>query len=470
MKSVFFLTAYVVCLGLAFQPNVKAQAFTTVYSFSGTNGGLPQAGVILSGNTLYGTTTYGGISNSGVVFKVKTDGTGYTKLHDFKGGTDGAFPYCVLVLSGNTLYGTTHGNSANNGTVFAISTDATVFTNLHTFSPVGTGSTNSDGAYTFAGVILANGVLYGTTSSGGTNGNGIVFAVNTNSTGYTNLHTFTTDEGANPVGPLLFFSNRLYGTTGDAGAGNSGTIFAMNVDGTDFSNLYTFTATSANSPNTNSDGAFPQGGFIAAGSMLYATTFGGGAGGSGTVFAINPDGTGFTNLHSFAELDSVTFTNRDGGNPYDNLALSGNTLFGTTSSGGNTANGTLFDVNTDGTGFSLLHIFQGAGDGGQPIGGLTHAGGTLYGMAQYNGTGNGTIFSFLFEPQLAIALSGTNVILTWPTNALGPGNKPYTLQFTTNLVSSPAWNTVTSSLVVLGNQNTVTNPVSGPRKLYRLSQ
>ena len=68
------------------------------------------AGLILSGNTLYGTAVYGGSSGDGTVFAVNTDGTGFTTLHNFTatvyGQRDGAFPYAGLILSGNTLYGT----------------------------------------------------------------------------------------------------------------------------------------------------------------------------------------------------------------------------------------------------------------------------------------------------------------------------------------------------------------------------
>ena len=88
----------------------------------------------------------------------------------------------------------------------------------------------------------------------------------------------------------------------------------------------------------------------------------GGSAGNGTVFAINTNGTGFTNLYSFtATPASDNFqTNSDGANPYAGLILSGNTLYGTAQDGGSAAagNGTVFAVNTDGTGFTNLHSFN----------------------------------------------------------------------------------------------------------------
>jgi len=100
---------------------------------------------------LFGTTTLGGSSGYGTVFKVNVDGTGFTNLYNFTGGSDGAFPLADLILSGNKLYGTASGGSSSgNGAVFALDTDGSGFTNLHGFT-VGTGNfgsvTNLDGAY-----------------------------------------------------------------------------------------------------------------------------------------------------------------------------------------------------------------------------------------------------------------------------------------------------------------------------------
>jgi hypothetical protein len=78
-------------------------------------------------------------------------------------------------------------------------------------------------------------------------------------------------------------------------------------------------------------------------------------------------------------------------------------------------------------------------------------------------------FSFALQPQpppqLTITASGPNVILSWPTNAFG-----FSLQSTTNFPSPTSW--VTSSLapVVVNGQNTVTNPIAGAQKYYRLVQ
>ena len=101
------------------------------------------AGLALSGDTLYGTTKQGGDLFFGSVFAVTTDGTGFTTLYSFSltsGGqflnSDGAFPIAGLVLSGNRLYGTTqNGGSSGQGTVFQVNTDGTGFTTVYAFRP-----------------------------------------------------------------------------------------------------------------------------------------------------------------------------------------------------------------------------------------------------------------------------------------------------------------------------------------------
>ena len=462
LHCLFLLPALIACLGLIPAGRVTAQTFTNLHSFTGGSGGAePVAGLILSGNTLYGTAVYGGSSGSGTVFAVNTDGTGFTNLHSFTGGSGGDHPYAWLILSGNTLYGTAEaGGSWGAGTVFAVNTDGTGFTNLDNFTD------GSDGANPLAGLILSGNTLYGTAQLGGSSGNGTVFAVNTNGTGFTNLHSFTlgsgsypnitNSDGAYPYAELILSGNTLYGTALHGGSSGVGTVFAVNTNGTGFTNLHSFTG--------GSGGAIPwAGGLILSGNTLYGTAYQGGSSGNGTVFAVNTDGTGFTNVHSF--------TGGSGGaNPYDSLILSGNTLYGTVygtaNRGVSSGNGTVFAVNTDGTSFTNLHSLNGGSDGANPVAGLILSGNTLYGTALNGGSSYlGTVFALSLVPTLGIVQAGNQVVLSWPTWAPN-----FTLQSTTNLVSPAVWNTVSPAPVIVNGNNTVTNPISGSQKFYRLSQ
>jgi uncharacterized repeat protein (TIGR03803 family) len=155
------------------------------------------------------------------------------------------------------------------------------------------------------------------------------------------------------------------------------------------------------------------------------------------------------------------------------LILSGNTLYGTATSGGSSGAGTVFALRTDGTGFATLHEFclTDCNDGGSPSAGLILLGNALYGTAYGGGSsGNGTVFSLSFRPQLTIAPLGTDVILSWPANVAGFDYTGYTLQSTTNLVSPAVWSTNSPAPVVIAGQNTVTNPITGAQQFYRLVQ
>src|SRR5882724_5891476 len=369
------LPALTVALGLVMTSQVTAQTFTNLYGFTGGNdGGAPYAGLILSGNTLYGTTTAGGSSSNGTVFAVNTDGSGFTTLYSFTRGSDGANPYASLILSSNTLYGTASGGgSSGNGTVFAVNTDGSGFTNLYGFTG------GNDGSAPYAGLILSSNTLYGTAAFGGSSGNGTVFGVNTDGSGFTNLYSFTGgNDGGAPSASLILSSNTLYGTASGGGSSGNGTVFAVNTDGSGFTNLYGFTG--------GNDGGAPTAGLILSGNTLYGTTTAGGSSGNGTVFAVNTDGSGFASLYRFTG-------GNDGRAPYAGLVLSGNILYGTATAGGSSGNGTVFGVNTDGSGFASLYRFTGGSDGRAPYAGLVLSGNILYGTATAGGSsGNGTVF------------------------------------------------------------------------------
>jgi uncharacterized repeat protein (TIGR03803 family) len=244
------------------------------------------------------------------------------------------------------------------GLIAAGRVTAQTFTTLHSFTALtpyftnidGVLHNNSDGAYPYDGLILSGSTLYGTASSGGSANAGTVFAVNTDGTAFTNVHSFAgyPGDGDHPYGGLLSPGNSLYGTTSSGGYPGWGTVFAINTDGTGFTILHNFTALSGLYPNyTNSEGAYPYGygGLILSGNTLYGTAAGGGSSGNGTVFSVKTDGTDFTNLHSFSALLAPdSGTNSDGAGPHGRLILSGNTLYGTASYGGSSGKGTVFKL------------------------------------------------------------------------------------------------------------------------------
>src|ERR1035437_4147179 len=157
----------------------------------------------------------------------------FTNLHSFT-GSDGANPLCSLVLSGHALYGTTSaGGSSTNGTVFAINTDGSSFTNMHNFTPMVQ-------VYEGSFPIPPGSILYP-------------------------VYAYTNTDGADPTANLISSGNTLYGTASAGGNFGNGTIFAIHTDGTGFTNLYNFTAFNPANAKTNNDGAGSQAGLILSG-------------------------------------------------------------------------------------------------------------------------------------------------------------------------------------------------------------
>ena len=155
-------------------------------------------------------------------------------------------------------------------------------------------------------------------------GNGTVFAVNTDGTGFTSLHSFSYQRRR----PSVFRPDSLgqHPVWDDCGRRQFGLGHGVrpHTNGTGFTTLYSFT--------NGTDGANPSGGLILSGSTLLGSA---GAVGRGTVFAINTNGTGFSTLYSFTGVNN-------GGAARASLILSGNTLYGTTYRGGSSSNGTVF--------------------------------------------------------------------------------------------------------------------------------
>jgi uncharacterized repeat protein (TIGR03803 family) len=263
------------------------------------------------------------------------------------------------------------------------------YTPIHTFE-----GGDDDGDAPTGSLLYEAGILYGTTSGGGSGGFGTIFSIDTyNGFSYNLLHSFTgiNGDGKSPQGDLTLdrVSGKLYGTTCFGGAYNGGSIFSIDTDGSDFSTITSFYGGIDN-------GAYPTGSLLLSGGLLYGTTTEGGEADKGTVFAANKNGGHVKIIHNF------TGGPDDGDSPRGSLIMDRNTgtLYGMTSGGGqytySFTNGTIFSVGTTGLNFNILHDFSGwyEGDGGYPNGSLLLDSGMLYGMTCDGGPGGaGTIFS-----------------------------------------------------------------------------
>lgn len=215
---------------------IPGQSIDVLRQFNPTSttvdAGFPTGPLLLaSDGNLYWTSLGGGSSKSGdgTVFKLDSKDR-FSIVHSFI-GTDGQGPLGGLVQGRNgVLYGTTNaGGKTNQGAVFGM-TAAGKVTVLHSF---GDPSVPHDGQTPVAGLVFGrDGNLYGTTSAGGSAGQGTVFRMTTEGK-ETILHSFSTtpEDGMNPSGVLtLGMDGNLYGSTPWGGANASGTIFKVVID------------------------------------------------------------------------------------------------------------------------------------------------------------------------------------------------------------------------------------------------
>ncbi len=424
-----------------------AQVFIPLYSFTdGHDGDNPLAGLVQANDgNLYGTTSEGGTNGYGTIFRVTTSGA-VTPLYSFTDGYDGARPYSGLIqASDGNLYGTTvDGGTNGNGTVFRFATNG-VLTPLYSFTGL------HDGGDPRGGLMQASdGNLYGTTAEGGTNLDGTVFRITTNSV-FKSLYSFTGGhDGDFPEATLAQAADgKLYGTTYEGGTNGFGAVFRITTNGV-LTPLYSFT--------NGNDGARPVAGLLQAGDgNFYGTTELGGTNDYGAIFRITTNGL-FTPLYSFTD-------GHDGSYPEAALvqANDGN-LYGTANEGGTNGYGTIFRITTSGTLMSP-YSFANGHDGADPLASLVQANnGNLYGTATGGGTnGFGTVFELtlppLPPPVLRILFNGQQSVLSWPAS-----DTNYIVQSTTNLLS-PNWATFSNSMSV--TSIIVTNAL--PAQYFRLA-
>jgi uncharacterized repeat protein (TIGR03803 family) len=246
---------------------------TTLYAFRGSpDSQSPYAGLATLHGRLYGTTPQGGAYNAGTVYSITPFGT-ESVVQSFYAGSDGQTPYAGLINVGRNLYGTTEaGGVYNGGTLFAI-TKSGKETVLHNFGQSG------DGANPMAALLDVSGTVYGTTESGGAYGGGIVFAISESTGAEIVLHNFGgSGDGSNPFAGLVMLNGTLYGTTSSGGANNQGTIYSITPtpSGT-YAVVWAF--------GGPLDGTQPRADLIVVNGTLYGTTVTGGAYNQGTVFS-----------------------------------------------------------------------------------------------------------------------------------------------------------------------------------------
>ena len=364
---------------LAPLPTLAAPGITLQASFSadGSNSGnFPIKALTAAGNGLYyGPTSNGGANGNGAIF-VFDPTTGSITFQGSLPGSSG--DASELTAAGNSLYYFTMsaGGPTGNGSIFSFDSTTSSIILQASF-------TGSNGSTPKAALIAAgNGLYYGTTSSGGANGVGSIFAFDSTTGSITLRGSFTVSNGANPSAALTAAGNGLYyGTTDNGGAvpGSRGGIFAFDSATGSITLQDTFTGPT---------GANPVAALTAAGNGLYyGTTRFGGANDAGARFAFD------STTGSIALQDS--FTGANGAEPLSAMIAAGNGLYyGTTDYGGDNNKGSVYEFNSATGLITLKSSFTGA-NGSFPRSQLTSAGNGLYYGTALGGVNNtGAIFAF----------------------------------------------------------------------------
>jgi uncharacterized repeat protein (TIGR03803 family) len=365
----------------------NAGTFATLYAFGGQpDGANPKGGVLIDGSgNIFGNTVSGGANNSGSIYELSPSRSGYAGhiILSYSATHDGDQPIGVLAtdkqgdLFGMAPYGGRH----DDGTAVEL-------------TPAGSGTYNesaahsfmgSDGELPFGGMVRSGSTFYATTSDGGLYHLGTIVSITGAHLRSSVLYSFggPVGDGWYPDSPLAQGGKGSYfGTTSSAPSGN-GTVFTFAPGSTGVSTLYTFEGTN--------DGVGPTGVISDGNGNLFGTTNQGGAAGAGIVYELTPGAGGYTEhiLHTF------TGASGDGRFPQETPVLVGNTLYGTTTTGGSGACGTIFKVTITGKKYAVVYNFQCGNDGGAPTGNLLWAKGAIYGVAAAGGAGNnGLVYAF----------------------------------------------------------------------------
>ncbi len=356
------------CFGLLNAPVITANAATlsTLFAFDlhQTSAGVVEGDGSNTGY-LFGTTNDTSLTYGGSIFRVPVAGGAPTIIYQLQ-TSDGYSPRATLLRGvDHLLYGTTNywprvSNSTNigYGTIFRVAQDGTGFTTLHVFN-------GADGISPNLALIEDAYYLYGVATSGGINGTGTVFRVRKADGLFEVLHVFAA------VDSLSGASIQIAGGLGEGAVPSSSLTLAS--DG----RLYGVThAGGANLKKTSS-----------------------GTTGTGTIYSLNTDGTGFQTLYNFSALDETAVSptdstailsfNPDGAQPAGNLLeVNSGVLIGTTSDGGDphsstvSGHGTVFKFDIASGTLTTLHAFDND-TGAAPVGALVKdaASGLVYGVA-----------------------------------------------------------------------------------------
>jgi uncharacterized repeat protein (TIGR03803 family) len=357
-------------------------------------------------------------------------------LYSFSNTTDGAWPVNGLVFdSAGNLYGAASAGLYQNGPycssygcggIYEMTPDGsgswTATTTIHVFH-------GSDGGSPYTNLILSKSgdTLFGTTSQGGEYGYGTVFQLSKASGVWihTVIHNFNFNnvDGIIPGGLAMDAAGNLFGMTYNGGAHSLGTVYQLSrTEGNHWKEkiLYSFSG----GPDAAYPFSYPV--YSAVDGSLYGTTQYGGESGNGTVFRLSPGANG-----SWTEKILFSFGGENGSAPTGPLLLArqGQTILGTTSSGGAFAYGAVFllqETGQDKWAETVIHSFNNDGTDGYSVsGGLLLTGtGHLYGTTLNGGLNSGGIVYELLPNHSGVGNWTENIVHNFDPSLGNDGSLP----------------------------------------------
>ncbi len=347
--------------GTIFNYNPLTNTEMVVLSFNGTDGKGPQSRQLLVDDSLlFGITDLGGTKDLGLVYqfnwKTNTE-TVVINYDSINGSLDRGANELIQAKNG-LLYGTSWtGGKYNSGALYCYNTLTMKDTVLYSFYYTSSGY----GPYMALYEDTATEILYGVTEEDGKNLGGVIHGFNLLTNKDSAYQSFTWHDTTNPWEPsctLLKASNGLlYGMSQAGGNGDSGTIYSFDVSTNTMKTLYPFHLRSGTFPNANGLIQLSNG-------LIYGETVYGGTSNFGVIFSFDP----VTN----SEKVLANFNGNNGSYPYGYLLQDPDNglLYGITYNGGSADEGVLFSFDTTTSIITKLVDFTGI-NGLGPVGGLT---------------------------------------------------------------------------------------------------
>ncbi|MBL9158605.1 MAG: hypothetical protein JNJ70_14090 [Verrucomicrobiales bacterium] len=380
MKTILFLFTALLAAPIATHAGVQ---YSVVANMAEADAKFPRGPWTFFGGQFYGASQMGGNNTHGTIYRFDPNAGSVTLLHTFTGGNQGTGTSNGIIRASNGfLYGVNYGGSNGAGTLFRIDSAGNNFSTVYSFFTLSGGNANA------APIEGNDGKLYGVTSTGGFFSNGGIFRIDPDGSNHQLLRAFSGTAGITPGrggssgGIIEAPDGLIYGTTNSGGVADKGVVYQFDKSASPYpyTVLHEFTNTSIRSPSNTP--------LLASDDLLYGAATEGGRGGQGGIYRIARNGTGFQVLHEFDDnLDGYgaysAFIEGSDGYVYGVAFFSSNNF------------GSVFRFRKDGGSFAVLHRFAGSpADGAQPDSPLIEtAPGVFYGTTNSSGANLfGTIF------------------------------------------------------------------------------